>query len=250
MRTIYLNQVQRLLREGLDLLFPPRCTCCQRNGFTLCPTCLQEMQPMNAPICRHCGAYLTTVDAACSFCQRHELRLNGLRNVHSYQGKLQHAIHALKYRGEQHLAEPLGQLLAQTFRHYNMHADALVPLPLHPQRQRDRGYNQAALLARVCATYLKIPCREDLVIRQRPTYAQVGLKADERRQNVADAFACQAKAGIHMYRTLVLIDDVSTTGSTLEACAAPLYAVGMREIWGLVLARPDNKVQDASKVML
>lgn len=252
MLNIHFKRVNALLQQGLDLLFPPRCAGCRRSGYLLCPTCLRGMQPLPPPFCRHCGLPLPTEAASCPACRQHRLHLHGLRCVQLYQNVLISTIHALKYTGQPRLAEPLGLLLARAFTQYGMRADGLIPLPLHSQRQQQRGYNQATLLARSCAAHLHIPCREDLVARTRATRAQVGLNAQQRQQNVSGAFALapttqsRSLAGT----TLVIIDDVCTTGATLEACAAPLYAAGAREIWGLVLGRPGNRVQDASTNML
>ena len=121
---------------------------------------------------------------------------------------------------------------------YGMYADIILPVPLHAQRQRERGYNHAALLARVCARLLGVALREDILLRPRATSAQVGLKIDERHQNVATAFDCTHVAATNILtgRSILIIDDVCTTGATLEACAAPLFAAGALSVWGLVLA--------------
>lgn len=239
-----ISHAHRLLQQGLDLLFPPRCAGCQRSGHPLCPTCLQTMQPFTTPFCQHCGAPLSAVTDQCASCQRHLLQLHGLRCVNLYQTALRGAIHALKYQGQRRLAEPLGLLLAKAFTQYNMRADVIVPLPLHAQRQQERGYNQATLLARVCAAHLKIPCLEDIVIRQRITRPQVGLNDRERQQNVAGAFALTPGSKVRALArcNILLIDDVCTTGATLEACAAPFYNAGVKNVWGLVLSRPGNQI--------
>lgn len=240
-----LKQAEKWLQRGLDLLFPPVCVICQRRGSWLCTACVQRMQPLTVPVCQRCGTPLSFSGASCTFCQRRFLQLHGLRFAQFYRGTVRRAIHALKYDGQKRLAEPLGLLLAQAFKHYRMHADAIIPLPLHIQRQQARGYNQAELLARICARHLKIPCLDKLIIRRRATRAQVGLNSRERRQNVegafelASSFPTRSLAGC----TLLLIDDVCTTGATLEACASPLYQVGIQEIWGLVLAKPDGQAQ-------
>jgi ComF family protein len=250
-RSFY-KDTQQLLQQGLDLLFPPRCAGCQRAGHLLCPVCLDSMQPLAPSFCSRCGQPLATPAGSCSACQRVHSQLNGVHCVHIYQGPLRHAIHALKYDGQQRLARPLGLLLAEAFSRYHMYTDVILPLPLHVQRQQERGYNQATLLARACATHLKVPCLEDMIFRQRLTRPQVGLNAWQRQQNVSGAFALtqtadkQALSGCRV----LLIDDVYTTGATLDACAMPLRNAGVSEVWGLVLAKPGELVQDASKRML
>lgn len=237
----------KLLQQGLDLLFPPRCVGCRQSGHLFCPTCLHSIQPPPPPLCQHCGLPLTAGIASCPSCRHHTLRLHGVRSAHFYQGALGEAIRALKYDGQLRLAEPLGLLLAQAFIHYGMHADGLIPLPLHALREKQRGYNHATLLARNCAAHLKVPCLEQLVMRARATHAQVGLNAYERRHNVHEAFALipGIRTNLLEHATLVIIDDVCTTGATLEACAAPLYAAGAKEVWGLVLGRSHKIDQNA-----
>ena len=124
----------------------------------------------------------------------------------------------------------------------SIQADIIIPVPLHSERHKQRGYNHAALLAAVCAAKTGIPFYDNLVLRHRATLAQVGLNPSERQQNVQGAFTCSpafAPGQLHG-RTILLIDDVCTTGATLEACAAPLFSAGARTVWGLVLARPSN----------
>ena len=166
--------------------------------------------------------------------------MSGLRAVSAYQEPLRACIHALKYNGNTRLAEPLGQLLVRAYTGYGLHADIILPVPLHSERQRQRGYNHASLLARVCSTQLGVPLYENILVRHRATLAQVDLNPKDRHQNVAGAFHCTPAfaTGTLCGRRIVIIDDVCTTCATLEACAVPLFAAGAEMVWGLVLARP------------
>lgn len=232
-------RIQSLSQQLLDMLFPPQCPGCKRGGYILCPSCIARIQPLPSPLCQHCSTPLSP-NGACKTCYYHRLNLSGLRAVGTFQEPLRAAIHALKYEGNTRLAQPLGHLLAQAYTTYNISADVIVPVPLHSEREQQRGYNHAHLLARVCSSSLGIPLRAELLVRQRATAAQVDLKLSDRRQNVAGAFVCSPAfaTGALLKRKILIIDDVSTTGSTLEACAAPLFAAGAMAVWGLVLARP------------
>ena len=223
----------------LDFLFPPCCAGCQKSGHILCPSCIMQISPLPAPVCRHCSTPLIT-GGICKQCQYHPLKLSRVRVVGAYQGPLRSCIHALKYNANTRVAEPLGQLLAEGYINSDMHADVVIPVPLHRERQQQRGYNHAYLLAHHCSARIGVPLRNDVLIRHRATPAQVGLNTIERRENVAGAFLCTQAFATHALhgRTMLLIDDVYTTGATLEACAAPLFAAGAKAVCGLVLARP------------
>jgi len=228
-----------VLQQFLDIVFPSRCAGCQRTGHVLCPACIAKIQPVPSPICQLCGTPLSTY-GVCKNCQYHHPNLSGQRAVSLYQEPLRGCIHGLKYDGNTRLAEPLGLLLAQAYRRYGLQADMLIPVPLHSERQQQRGYNHASLLAEVCSANLGVPMNDSILVRHRATVAQVDLHPRERYQNVAGAFACTSgSASDALYgRRIVIIDDVSTTSATLEASATPLFAAGAKEIWGLVLARP------------
>jgi ComF family protein len=148
---------------------------------------------------------------------------------------LRQAIHRFKYERLAGMAEPLGSLLADCWQALDLHADWLIPVPLHHARERERGYNQAALLARQLARRTTIPVLEHGLRRTRVTAVQMELNAAQRKQNVAGAFACEeprVKA-----KRVVVIDDVCTTGATLEACAEAVLQAGAASVVGLTLAR-------------
>jgi len=170
----------------------------------------------------------------CGLCRRSPPTLDGIRSVAHHEGVLRDIIHRFKYRNLRALAEPLGELLASYVLEHPLPADVLVPVPLHPARLADRGYNQSALLARELGRRLDLPVVENSLLRVRHTRQQVGLNAEERRRNVTGAFACcdDRLAG----RRVLLIDDVYTTGATLNACGEALMAAGVASAWGLTLA--------------
>ncbi len=234
-----MQQLHHHLQRSLDLLFPPQCVICKRGGHVLCLGCLNSIQPLCPPICQRCGTQLSPYEQ-CHNCRYRTLHLNVLRVFGHYEGALRTCIHALKYDGQKRLAEPLGKLLVQAYIAYGLRADLVIPVPLHKEREQQRGYNQTTLLARQFARQLGLTLREDILQRARATPVQVGLNGQERQQNVEGAFACtpQFTTGALSGRTILMIDDVCTTGSTLEASAAPLFAAGVQSVYGLVLARP------------
>jgi competence protein ComFC len=158
-----------------------------------------------------------------------------MRSVASYEGALRKAIHCFKYKYMRGLAEVLGSLLVTFWRANALPVDAIVPVPLHRRRVRERGYNQSALLALVLGREVHLPVLTDVLRRDRYTLSQVRLGWQERRKNVAGAFSCVdlRLAG----KDVLLVDDVCTTGSTLEACSIALQSGGARSVRALTLAR-------------
>jgi len=151
------------------------------------------------------------------------------------EGALQTAIHRFKYSNLRALSGPLGRLAADYLTRYGLPVDTLVPVPLHTSRLRERGYNQATLLAGEIGAVTGLPVASETLLRVRSTRPQVGLTAPERRKNVEGAFQCSAsslKGG-----SFLLLDDVCTTGATLEACSIALRSAGAERVWGLTLAR-------------
>lgn len=217
----------------LDLLFPPRCAGCGRSGFWLCPACISEIEFIEPPLCSRCG--LPSVEDPCLSCQIDPLAIEGIRGVGYLRGPLKRAVYQFKYRQKRKLALPLADLMHQYLLENPLPAELIVPVPLHMDRLRERGYNQAALLARELSERSGLPLEEESLVRIRETAPQVALKADERRKNVRGAFRGQGEK--LKDRQVLLIDDVSTTGATLEACAEALREKGARSVWALVLAR-------------
>ncbi len=235
----------------VDLLFPPRCVTCHRLGAWLCANCLDEIETIQPPFCFRCGSPLDAAaispaaaprgaSPTCRRCTSKESQsqLDGLCAFAFHGGPLRDAIHQLKYEDLRALALPLGKMMArgwQTLRPPDHDIDVVVPVPLHVSRQRERGYNQAELLARQLAAEIGRPMMKDCLVRTRATAPQVELGAQERQSNVRGAFKVlnDQLAG----KRVLLIDDVCTTGSTLEAACSALRTGNASSVWAYTLAR-------------
>lgn len=221
----------RLTAALLDLVFPPRCLGCRRLGTYFCGRCAASIRRLPEPFCPSCARIVDPRFPVCR-CARPALRY--ALAAGQFSGALRDAIHRFKYQGMSAGASALAALLRPAIASLARQDLVLVPLPLHPQRLRERGYNQAALLARALALDGPLPSVEDALRRVKATRAQASLGAAERARNMAGAFAANPArcAG----RRFVLIDDVCTTGATLQSAAQALHAAGARDIYGLVLA--------------
>ncbi|GAC1654350.1 MAG: ComF family protein [Candidatus Dormibacteraceae bacterium] len=222
-----------MLQELLGLLLPGRCGGCNRLGPLFCEACRRRTRRLEEPLCRRCGAEVAHARSECG-CRARLPSLQRLRSAAAYEGPLAGAIHRFKYGGRRALAAPLALLMAERLATEGLPAELVTWVPLHRRRQRRRGYNQSELLAREVARLLGLPVAVGLR-RARDTPPQVGLDGSRRRANVAGAFEWR---GQDLGRSSVLlIDDVATTGATLDACAAVLKASGARRVLGFTVAR-------------
>ena len=229
------TRVARWRGQLLDLLFPTRCVSCQRPGESFCARCRSQIRFVTPPFCNRCNHPLRTPGDACPQCRRYPLRITQLRAVAYHEGELRAAIHAYKYQRRTDLAIPLAALLHQYVQDAPLPIDVVAAVPLAAERLRQRGYNQAELLARELASHLSLPYRSGLD-RIRATADQVGLDARARRANVQAAFTAAPSAW--QGRRVLLVDDVCTTGATLDECAGALLAQGATSVYGLAVARP------------
>ncbi len=229
------GEVSHLGGRLLDLLFPARCVNCKQVTGALCANCLQSIKPVTPPFCARCGRALQSTRAACPDCRAHPLTITHIRAAAWHEGALREAIHALKYYHRRDTVPPLANLLTAQLVETNVAFDLITSVPLHHARQAERGYNQAELLAQELANQthsLYAPALE----RTRATEDQIGLDGAARRVNVQEAFRVTTASLEN--RAIVLVDDVCTTGATLDACAQALFANGARTVYGLTVARP------------
>ena len=218
-----------LVSRLLNLLFPDHCAGCGALGDLLCEACKGGLRPYpggDQPIAE----------------------LDGAEVAHLYGGALRPAIHALKYRRRRRMAAPLGNLLAAHLWAHPLRADALLPVPLHPERQRERGYNQSELLAERVSAACGLPIIRTGLERVRATTKQAQqASAQARRENMRGAFVWR---GGRLPRHILLIDDVLTTGATLAECAEALRAAAPVEVRALALARSTPGGKDRKRLLV
>ena len=223
-----------MLERLLDIVLPPRCGGCHLPGSWLCEICRRRMRRLQEPLCRRCGAELESSRAACS-CKGRLRALTRLRSAVAYEGPVESAVHRFKYQGWRRLAAPLAYLLAERVVVEGLAATMVVPVPLHAARERQRGFNQSELLAVELKRALALRAPAGHLVRIRPTVPQVGNDRLHRWQNVQGAF--EWRGAPLKGRPIMVVDDVATTGATLEACASALRAAGSGAVFGVTVAR-------------
>ncbi|NTW13952.1 MAG: ComF family protein [Candidatus Moranbacteria bacterium] len=237
------------LREFIaDILFPRACISCGKPDIFFCESCLQAVPRRRVFDCPICRTVRTPDGETCLRCRKRSA-LDGVfaPAIFHEQAVVAEAIHALKYEFVPDLALPLGTLLAERARDTDLSIpDIIIPVPLHPWRMRYRGFNQSALIARSFSESFipgfPIPVREDILIRKRFTLPQAKSRnAKERKENLRDAFSLSLgnpdlKRAVKG-KVVWLVDDVATTGTTLEECARTLKKSGAKKIFGVVVAQ-------------
>lgn len=230
----------RLLTPLLDLLFPPRCIFCHgypdsgQHGLDICQSCRDSfIDP--AECCLRCCYPLSGHESLCPACHDQVFSFRGTCALNVYEGNLKQAVHKYKYKGRRHFAPTLGRLVATQVKRCNWPTlHEIVPVPLHPLRLKERGYDQAYLLAQVIGDDLGLPVRQVLV-RTRPTPSQTRLGSINRWDNVKNAFA--ASPGLSVSGNILLVDDLLTTGATAHNAADALLSAGAVNVYLAVIGR-------------
>ncbi len=216
-----------------DAIAPAFCVQCGTSGGWLCSVCAEQIFLVKEQVCYRCSK-LSEHGKTCERCRRHT-ELNGVIVATHYEsGPVRELVHKLKYEGLTDLAGILGWILFQGTVVKEWKDWVVVPVPLHPSKFSSRGFNQADLLASRLAKYLKLPYQIKWLRRVRATETQTELTRSHRQVNVYKAFSAR---GDLRGRKILLVDDVMTTGATLEAAAQALKDAGARQIWGVVVAR-------------
>jgi ComF family protein len=223
-----------LKRIALDLLFPRYCIKCGREGNFICEKCHHWLTFITPPICVTCGRPLPDGEI-CDRCIDDRMEIDGIRAPFAFEDLVRQAIHKLKYQNLRALAKTFAVFLNYCYKSYTLPADVLVPVPLHPKRLRERGYNQSGLLAWELGKLCGLPVVDDCLVRHIHTPPQAQSSGiSERRHNIRNAFKCLDRR--LQGKRVLLIDDVSTSGSTLNTCAGELKSAGAASVWGLTAA--------------
>jgi ComF family protein len=247
------------------VVFPTHCSLCQAELTSdargrICRVCWASLEPWNGPLCACCGLPFVSpraLDAAeprCGECLNDEPAFDGARSFGLYTGKLRQAVLRVKFSGDERLGGHLGALLASTWDSLphvvEFDSPLIVPVPLHPSRRRERGFNQSEVLAG--GLVRQLAKRRDgsgpklvgsCLRRKRATTPQTGLSVTARRENLRGAFEV-ANAEEIRGRLIVLVDDVMTTGATVSACARALKRAGVAKVMGLTVARATPQFPD------
>jgi ComF family protein len=227
-----------------QFFLPPQCPCCEKfleegqQGF--CSNCLSEIRWIEPPFCSICGIPFISKEVEnhpCGACVTHRKYFTMARALGAYEGSLQEAIHRWKYEGKTYLTPFFAEWMEEGLnRHWGPHSlDLLIPAPLHPQRLKERGFNQALLLVKELSRRTGIPYRKTILQKKKPTIPQVNLSGTEREKGLRGAFQVIGKEEL-LGKSVLLVDDVYTTGATVNECSKVLLRGGAERVNVLTLA--------------
>ncbi|HYR88657.1 MAG TPA: ComF family protein [Terriglobia bacterium] len=234
----------RLIDSILNLLFPVACVVCraqvlERRWGPACPECWSRLEPLAPPFCPQCGEPAPAIEGLCGRCRKGEYVFDFARSALFFTHTLREIIHHLKYAERVSLAGSLGDILKGCLDHEPFSGGVVVPVPLHRRRERERGFNQAELIA----ARLGGPMERGLLRRRKDTPSQTGLSRSERKRNLAGAFEVRGSVA----GTVILVDDVYTTGSTVNEIARTLKRAGAQRVEVLTVARVSNEFYRAAE---
>jgi len=238
------DRAVRMASQVLDVLLPPSCMLCggavSEYAAGLCAHCRERLEPVDGPVCSRCGAVFSSPcggDHLCGTCIVRPPQYDRARSAGVYAGELRRAIHEFKFNRRSMLAGPLAEFTSRVCRSIKARCGyaALVPVPLHPQRLRDRGYNQSLLLALHLGRLWDIAVERDYLRRDAWSVPQASLNRAQRPRAVRGAFSCRDRR--YAGRRLLLIDDVFTSGSTVDECARTLKRYGAAAVDVVTVAR-------------
>ncbi len=222
----------------VDLVYPPQCIQCKKIGYRICPTCWQQRIYFSEKICAVCGSPLQE-NSICLGCATESQRFEKIRSLGPYQGILRSFILAMKFKRDLGLPELILPDLVALIEKSGFPVDCLIPVPLSKKRLKQRGYNQVVLWGIPLGKVLGIPFNTTILTQTKETASQVSLSAEERWKNIRGAFSVDIDQVEG--KDILILDDVITTGATLDECARVLRKAGARKISALTIARSTIK---------
>ncbi len=220
----------------LNMLYPRRCPICSDiampKGELVCPECMDNIPYVKEPRCYRCGKELRDERTEyCFDCSKHTMYYEKGVSLFRYNHVMRRAMDGFKYKNRQEYADFFTAELIRVYGDVmqSWGADAIIPIPIHKSRRKVRGYNQAELLAEPISEFLKVPMEAKLIVRTRKTKPQNKLNDKERQKNIEGAF--KIAENVVQLKKVILVDDIYTTGSTINACARLLREAGVKQVY-------------------
>ncbi|MFQ3549754.1 MAG: ComF family protein [Armatimonadota bacterium] len=218
----------------LDLIYPPHCLVCGKIGCDyFCEICKEKIHLIEPPTCTRCGS---PIEEYCRMCVPNQFEFNTAYCCAAYEGVMRDAIHIMKYNFQKVMCKPLGEIFADYAEDKSFDCDIIIPIPIHKKRYVERGFNQAELLARYVSRRIGIELETKILIKHKNTLHQTNLSKEEREANVKDCFSIKSNINLSG-KHILLVDDVFTTGNTLNSASITLKTAGVKKITALCLAR-------------
>ena len=245
------NMIEYITEGLLNLVFPLNCKICktpirESKGYSICEDCFKTIKLIEQPYCVKCGKpliptefFIQNREILCFDCKNKKYSFEFSRSTGVYDKVLKKCIHLFKYYGEKKLAKPLGKLMVDYLvknDEFKKRIDLIIPVPLHKNDLRKRGFNQSILLGRVVGNYFSISVGEKVLIKKKLTPFQANLSKKEREKNILRAFLVEKPKEIKG-KNILILDDVFTTGATVEECTKELMKARAKNIFVLTLAR-------------
>ena len=236
-------QIKQIINAVVDELYPQQfkfvfCASEVFENASICSACKHALPLNSGKVCLRCGTPMHTLAKYCYHCKELPFAFKSARSPFVYDGVVRDAIRQLKYQNAKYVALPLAQQMANCYLAEGFDCDLVISVPLHSKREKERGYNQAQLLAAPLAQALGLPLVSDVLIRRHETPSQTLLNRKERERNLKSAFKANKKSKV-LGKTVLLVDDVFTTGATMDSCSEVLVKAGAKQVFCLTVAHTD-----------
>ncbi len=236
-KTERLHLLDSLIKNVSSIVFPHHCAYCGRpleDGY-FCEDCYKKLPFIEGNTCSICGCPIGNETDTCYECKNGFYYFNKNISACRYTSEFSELVHRFKYHNGRYLAKPFAEFMADRLREEDLPADYIIPVPLHPRKEEERGYNQSELLAKYIGRILDIPMLDNVLARDIYTESQTGLKKERRKENVQGAFSVKNRTIIDS-KIILIIDDIFTTGSTINECSKVLLDNGAERVYSATLA--------------